>query len=177
MKVSIRLAKKSDLKVYTDLLQRTYQDAYTDESIGLTKDCFSQEVFSSPDSQKYLKSHLINNDKQKTWLTFISSKMVGAVTCIIKSRKEAELTGFYVSPGFQGKAIGKKLYALAIAFADGRDLVLDIYAHNTKVIDMYKKWGWKLDTTRGKKGYFFRHWPEWPRGLKAKCIYMRLPSR
>jgi len=39
---------------------------------------------------------------------------------------------------------------------------------------MYERWGWKLDTTRGEKGYFYRHWPEWPEGLQAKCQYMRL---
>lgn len=174
MEVLILLAKTSDLDDYTDLLQRTYEVAYTDESIGLTKNCFSKEIFSSTDTQKYLKSHLIINDKQKTWLAFINSKMIGAATCIIKSEKEAELTGFYVAPEYQGKGVGKKLYRLVIDFADGKDLVLDIYAHNTKTIEMHKKWEWKLDTTRGDKGYFFRHWPEWPKGLQAKCIYMRI---
>lgn len=103
--------------------------------------------------------------------------MVGAVTCIIKSGKEVELTGLYVAPEHQGKGLGRKLYHLAIDFAGGKDLVLDIYAHNKKTIDMYKRWGWKLDTTRGDKGYFFRHWPEWPEGLKAKCIYMHLSTK
>lgn len=174
MKISIRFAKKSDLRDYTDLLQRTYEAAYTDKSLGLTKDCFSKKIFASPDTQKYLKSHLIINDTQKTWLAFINSKMIGGATCIIKGKNEAELTGFYVALKYQGKGIGKKLYRLASKFADGRDLILDIYTHNKKTIKMYKKWGWKLDTTRGDKGFFFRYWPEWPKGLKAKCMYMRL---
>ena len=70
MKIKIRLAGESDLKKYTDLLQRTYQNAYTDEGLGLTKELFSEKIFGSPDTQKYLKSNLVINDKQKTWLAF-----------------------------------------------------------------------------------------------------------
>lgn len=174
MRVKVRLSKLNDLSIYTDLLQKTYQDAYTNESIGLTKNCFSKEVFASKDTQDYLKSHLINSNKQKTWLAFIESKLVGAITCIIINKGEAELTGFYVDTKYQGKGIGKKLYKLALAFANRRDLVLDIYAHNKKTITMYKKWGWLIDRTKGKGGYFFRHWPEWPKGLQARAVYMRL---
>lgn len=174
MRVKTRLASSKYLSEYTQLLQRTYEDAYVDESLGLTKDCFSKEIFASPDTQKYLKSHLVINDKQKTWLAFIDSKLIGSITCIYKDRKEAELTGFYVALEHQGKGIGRRLYRNAIKFASGRDLVLDIYSHNKRTIDMYKKWGWKLDKTKGNRGYFFRHWPEWPAGLRAKCLYMRL---
>lgn len=173
MKISIRLAKNSDLNDYSDLLQKAYKAAYTDESIGLTKDCFSKKIFASPDIQKYLKSHLIINNRQKTWFAFINSQMIGAITCISKSKKEVELTGFYVALKYQDRGIGKKLYRLVVDFANRKDLVLDIYAHNTKTIEMYKRWGWKLDSTRGNKGYFFRHWPEWSKGLQAKCMYMR----
>ena len=176
MRITIRLATRGDLKEYTNLLQATYEDAYTDESLGLTKECFSKEVFATDNTQKYLKSHLVNTNKQKTWLAFIRSKMIGAVTCIIKNKNEAELTGFYVAPEYQGKGIGKKLYRLAMEFADGRSLVLDIYTHSTKTIEMYKKWGWKLNTSRGDNGYFFRHWPEWPGELEAECMYMRLTN-
>jgi len=170
MRVSIRLSRKSDIRQYTKLLQRTYQDAYTSEKLGLTKDCFSMKVFSTPDTQKYLKSSLIINKKQKTWLAFIGKKLVGSIT-MTESGKEFELRGFYVSPQHQGKGIGKQLWILAKDFAKRKDIILDIYAHNKRTISMYKKWGFVIDR---KKGVFYRHWPEWPEGLKAKCIYMRL---
>ena len=171
--MKIRLATLNDLEQYTNLLQTTYEAAYTDNSIGLTADCFSKEIFASKDTQQYLKSHLKNDKKQKTWLTEKNKYLVGSITVILKNEKEAELTGYYVHPNYQGRGIGKKLYEKALQFAGNRDLVLDIYAHNTSTIKMYKKWGWKLDTTRGGNGYFYRHWPEWPDGVQAKCIYMR----
>jgi hypothetical protein len=65
MKISIRLAQKSDLLQYTDLLQKTYQDAYADEAIGLKKEYFSKEVFNTPNTQEYLESNLRVDERQK----------------------------------------------------------------------------------------------------------------
>lgn len=174
--MKIRIASIEDIEQYTDLLQRTYQDAYTNEEIGLTADCFSKEIFYNEDTQRYLKSHLVDTDSQKTWLAFDAEILVGSVTCIIRNNNEAEITGLYVHPNFQRNGIGKKLYNVALAFSGSRDLVLDIYTHNVKTIEIYKRWGWKLDESRGDRGYFERHWPEWPEGLQAKCMYMRLKS-
>ena len=173
MKVSIRLAKKSDIKKYTGLLQKVYQTSYTDERLGLTKDCFSRKVFSTSRNQEYLKSNLVINSKQKTWLAFVRSKLLASIT-IIDRGKECELRGFYTSHEYQGHGIGKQLWKYAKNFAKDKDIVLDLYAHNRKTINLYKKWGFVIDK---KRGIFYRHWPEWPKGLKAKCLYMRLKTR
>ncbi|HEY4694615.1 MAG TPA: GNAT family N-acetyltransferase [Candidatus Nanoarchaeia archaeon] len=168
MNISIRLAKESDLKEYTNLLQRTYQESYTDPKIGLTKECFSKEIFNTKSSQDYLKSNLVVNEQQKAWLAFLDSKMIGSITVIDKG-EECQLRGFYVAPEYQGKGVGKQLWQRALDFASGKDIVLDLYAHNTKTIEMYKKWGFKIDE---EKGTFYRHWPEWSEEIKVKCLYM-----
>jgi ribosomal protein S18 acetylase RimI-like enzyme len=177
MNTHIRTSKPDDIEAYTDLLQLTYSQAYVLQDIGLDAACFSPEVFATEDTQKYLRSHLTETDMQKTWLAFSRDMLVGSVTCIIKNDHEAELMGFYVHPDYQGQGIGRKLYDLALTFSGNRDLMLDIFAHNTRSIKMYEKWGWKFDATRGDGGYFFRHWPEWPVGLQAKCMYMRLKRK
>jgi len=140
----------------------------------LTADCFSKAVFATKNTQQYLTSHLLNNDNQKTWVAEIESEIVGAITAININAYQAELTGFYVLPRFQGQGIGKKLYKKALAFAGNRNLILDIYTHNNKTIAMYQKWGWQIDESRGDTGFFSRHWPEWPPGLEAKSVYMKL---
>lgn len=173
--IDIRLARLEDLMAYTTLLQRTYTDAYVDERIGLTASCFSSRVFASADTQAYLSSHLACSDTRKSWLAFDGDRLVGAVTCTIRSDTEAELTGFYVDTGHQGKGIGRRLYNLALAFAGKRDVLLDVYAHDTKAIALYTRWGWKRDVTRGDHGLLWRHWPEWPEGVHAKSLYFRLP--
>jgi len=177
MNITIRTANSQDLTQYTDLLQTTYQQAYTNESLGLTADCFSKKIFASADTQKYLQSHLVNTGIQKTWLAFDGKKLVGSVTCVLRNDIEADLTGFYVRSNYQGQTLGKKLYHIALDFAGDRDVLLDIYTHNTKAVNMYQKWGWQLDDSRGEGGYFYRHWPEWPAGVQAKCMYMRLKGQ
>ncbi len=172
MDISIRPAKASDIKDYTDLLQRTYEASYVNEKLGLTKDCFSKEVFATKNSQDYLKGNLVVNDKQKTWLAFLGSKLIGSVT-IEDQGKECELRGFYVAVEHQGTGIGRKLWKKALAFAAGKNVGLNLYAHNQKSIEMYKKWEFQIDR---EKGEFYRHWPEWPEGLRAKCLYMRLEN-
>ena len=169
MKVQIRHARKTDLPEYTKLLQKTYKNSYTNEEMGLTKECFSEEVFKSLNNQKYLASNLLVNDKQKCWLAFVGSKLVGSIS-IIEWSKDYELRGFYVGTKEQGKGIGKKLWKLALSFVNGKDITCDIYAHNIKTIEIYKEWGFDVDAERGE---FYRHWPEWPEGVKARCIYMR----
>lgn len=173
MRVTIRAAKPSDIKEYTSLLQRTYESAYTNDSLGLTKECFSQEVFNTADTQKYLLSNLVNNSSRKAWLAFIESQMVGSVT-IKKKDNNYEITGFYVTFEYQGRGIGKQLWNKAFEFSSKGDILVDLYVHNKKSVAMYKKWGFVIDKTRGENGYFYRHWQEWPDNLKAKCMYMRL---
>ena len=169
MDLHIRLAQKSDLGEYTKLLQKTYQDSYVSEKIGLTKECFSEEIFKSPNIQKYLLSNLNVDSKQKCWLAFIDSELVGSIS-IIERIEDYELRGFYVATKYQNKGIGKKIFQLALNFAKNKDITCNVYAHNKKTIEIYKKWGFKIDTLRKE---FYRHWPEWPEGIKAKSIYMR----
>ncbi len=169
MDIMIRYSRRGDLMRYTDMLQETYTSAYVKPELGLTPICFSRDVFMSDDTQKYLVSNLLVNDTQKTWLAFAGKTLVGSIT-IVRREEDCEMRGFYVKPGFQGRGIGKKLWTLAETFAGNMDITCDIYAHNTKTIALYRRWGFVEDRERGD---FYRHWPEWPEGVRARSIYMR----
>ncbi|NCN45189.1 MAG: hypothetical protein COU63_03955 [Candidatus Pacebacteria bacterium CG10_big_fil_rev_8_21_14_0_10_36_11] len=171
MKITLRPAKNEDLAIYTNLLQESYQDSYVSPEIGLTPACFAKEIFQTEDTQKYLATNLVNNELQQTWLAFNQDNLlIGSIT-LEHQGNECELRGFYVKPGFQGQGMGKKLWQQILPFSRGKDIILNIYAHNLRTIDIYKNWGFKVDKT---KPAFFRHWPEWPDNVQAKCIYMRL---
>lgn len=172
MEIQFRLAEIQDLDAYTILLQQVYRDAYTNVGLGLTQACFSLDVFRTPNTQEYLLSNLRNSETQRTWLAVMNNTPVGAIT-ILDRGSECELRGFYVATNFQGQGIGKQLFMKAKQFSAGKSIILDIYAHNLKTIALYKKWGFVIDET---KTAFYRHWPEWPEGLQAKCIYMTLPG-
>jgi len=166
----VREGKISDLKQYTHFLQKIYEKTYTNKKIGLTRECFSVNVFNTENTQNYLKINLNNTDTQITLLTFIDEKMIGSIT-LQDIGLECELRGFYIASDYQGKGIGKMLFEKAKQFCIKKDIVLDIYTHNKKTINIYKKWGFVIDI---EKGSFYRHWDEWPEGIKAKSIYMRL---
>lgn len=171
MYITIRLAKTSNLPAYTSMHQEVYEHTYVFEAIGLTKDCFSKEVFLTPSTQEYLLSNLQQNTHQKCWLAFLGKELIGSIS-IVERENDCELRGFYVVTKQQGKGIGKKLWMKTLAFAKKKhkDITLDIYAHNMKTIALYKKWGFIVDESRGN---FFRHWPEWPEDVQAKSFYMR----
>lgn len=120
MNITIRLAKETDLAEYTKLLQKTYQDTYTNNILGLTKDLFSEEIFNTLDTQKYLATNLEINDKQKCWLAFDGSNLIGSIV-ITEDKNCYELRGLV-----------KKLWHLALNFSKNKNVILDIYAHNTK---------------------------------------------
>lgn len=177
MNYHIRLAKSSDLKQYTNLFQQTYESAYVNPKIGLTKECFSQQVFNTDNTQTYLKSKLINSLTQKTWLAFDDKQLIASATCKIIDENQAEFSGFYVLPDFQHQGIGKTLYQKVLKFSANRDLILGIYTHNTKTLEIYQKWGWQIDTNRGENGYVTGHWNEWPDGVTAKSVYLILKRK
>ena len=169
MNITIRQATNNDLPECTKLLQKIYQDTYSLDSVGLTKACFSEEIFNTKNTQAYLCSNLQHSDSRQCWLAFDGTTLIGSVS-IIERDSDYELRGFYVKKEYQHKGIGKQLWQRIREFAKQKDIVCDIYAHNIKTIDLYKKWGFQEDTVKGE---FYRHWPEWPEGLQAKCIYMR----
>ena len=169
MKVTFRLARKSDIRAYTDLLQRTYAATFLKPKIGLTKECFSKEVFATSHTQAYLKSNLKQSARQKTWLAISKGKPVGAVT-IEKKARVYDLRGFYVAPEHQGEGIGKHLWKLVKQFATDKPITLYTYAHNKQTIAVYKKWGFTIDKPSGS---IWSHWPEWPKDVRAKRTYMR----
>ncbi|HOR01775.1 MAG TPA: GNAT family N-acetyltransferase [Candidatus Woesebacteria bacterium] len=177
MNIKVRLANKKDLKDYTNLLQITYEFSYVNPEIGLTRECFSSQVFNTSDTQKYLKTKLINSPTQKTWLAFNDKKLIGSATCKIIDENKAEFSGYYVLPKYQHQGIGKMLYQKVLNFSNYRDLVLVIYAHNTKTIKIYKKWGWQIDTSRGDSGYIVGRWPEWPDNVFVKSVYLIFKQR
>ncbi len=170
MRVQLRLARKGDLPAYTDLLQRTYELAFPNPTIGLTKTCFSKEVFATDDTQAYLKSNLLQSVRQRTWLAIVKNKPVGAIT-LEKKGTEYEMRGFYVDPAQQGRGIGKLLWKRALPFAESKPIILDLYTHSRQAIDLYKRWGFIIDR---KKKRTWSHWPEWPKGVRARRLYMRL---
>lgn len=169
MNVELRLARPDDVIQYTAMMQATYTASYVNESIGLTPDQFSEQVFASDDTQRYIRSKLIQTSTHTTWVAVADARLIGAVTVEDKD-DECEMSGFYVLSAYQRRGIGKQLWQKVLEVAGDRAITLDTYVHNVNTIPIYEHWGFREDTSRP---HFYRHWPEWPEGLEAECLYMR----
>ena len=106
LEIKIRLARDSDLGAYTRLLQKSFQDTFSDDAIGLPKSFFSEEIFSSERIQGYFSSRIRGGKGKKTWLAFHGADLIGAMTAK-KVGREVEFEGFYVDAAFRGGGIGK----------------------------------------------------------------------
>lgn len=166
--IKIRLSKRSDLRKYSSLLQESIQKAYTDAKLGYTKNLFSDKVFSSEGMQDWMKSNLYPGPKKKTWLAFLKSRLVGAITVTDKGSRE-EFRAFYVATDLQSMGIGRRLFQRALEYSKGKDVLLVMYPHNLKTLKIYRRWGFKK---YGKSGY--HHWSAWPQSTKMKYWYMLL---
>ena len=168
--IRIRLSKKSDLRKYCSLLQESIEKAYTNPKVGYTKDLFSNKVFSSEGMQKWMKSNLYPKPKKKTWLAFLGPRMVGAITVADEGNKR-EFRALYVATDLQGRGIGKQLLGRALGVSKGKDIILTMYPHNLKTLEIYRKWGFR---NYGKPGY--HHWSAWPDYVKMKYMRMLLTN-
>ncbi len=171
LEIKIRLARDSDLGAYTRLLQKSFQDTFSDDAIGLPKSFFSEEIFSSERIQGYFSSRIRGGKGKKTWLAFHGADLIGAMTAK-KVGREVEFEGFYVDAAFRGGGIGKVLWQRAMDFAGKRNIILVTFSHNDKSNAVYRKLGF---VRYGEE--MAMHWSEWPEDASAKLFRMRLVQK
>lgn len=169
MEVNIRLAQESDFPAYLDFMQHTYQESFVDDELGLTKDMFASQYFHTSTALKFFTEMMQVSDTQKCWLAFIEEELVGSIT-MTEKENECVLGGFYVATKYQGRGIGKKLLNIALGYVNGKDITLGVYTHNTKTIELYRKWGFVIDRAKQiQEG----SWEGWPKDVTIKTVYMR----
>lgn len=166
-RLRIRTSRMSDMRLYSALVQRACQDAYSNARLGLPSELFSERVFASRSTKRWLASNL-GERHGRTWLAFIGKRLVGAIT-VREAKRVNELKGFYVSTDSQGTGVGGELFMKALRLSEGKDLKLLVYPHNSRTIAIYRRWGFRR---YGRSGY--QHWSAWPRRTRVGYILMRL---
>ena len=75
--------------------------------------------------------------------------VIGSIVLKVYKDNVAKITGFYISPDFQGKGVGKNLLSVAIQRAklSGQDgIYLETWDKMESATSLYKKLGWKKTT-------------------------------
>ncbi|OEK05398.1 GNAT family N-acetyltransferase [Roseivirga misakiensis] len=106
----------------------------------------------------YLKSSFtlekIQSQLQNPNTTFYFSRLDGEITGYLKlnlTNEDVEIERIYVKHEFQGRKIGKALYAKALGIAKERSakrLWLGVWQENKKAIDFYKRQGMEIFDVR-----------------------------
>lgn len=155
--ILIRSGDAEDFKPFVSVCQRSAQAAYASEKDDVSAKLFSEYHFFHESSLEYFHT-IAANDPHTRWLVAEDTKsheIVGGIS--LKRRGQAnEVYGYYVLPEYQGQGIGTALWQ-AMEKLDNLPLVIEVYSHVSKTIDLYRKLGFRAT---GKSRRI--HWDSWP---------------
>lgn len=128
---------------YCDFCQPIYEKAYAAPERGIPKELFSKTEFDDISTRDYFR-RLFRDDL--VWLALENGKIIGGVAASLTD--PVHMSAFYVDNNRQGGGVGSQLFAKVLAFAEERDIILDVMRHRTQSIDIYKHWGFVVDETK-----------------------------
>jgi len=160
---------------YRLFCQRAYEAAYTSPELGLTSDLFSIEVFSSPRITRYFRDLVRTTTDHGSWLALDGTRRILGGAVAHRYPEFCEMRSFYVAPERKGQGIGGALYRRVLSFAGVLPIQVDVVEHMQATIEMYERWGFVLDESKGVTTYPWEEWPESSR-LAYKGVYMVKPG-
>jgi ribosomal protein S18 acetylase RimI-like enzyme len=138
---------------FREFCRQVYQKSYPRPELGITKDLFSKEIFASPRIKSYFTYKCTPTAEQKCWLALDAEGVILGVVAAHRYNEYCEMQSFYVSPECQGQGIGHALYEKVLEFAGKLPIQVDVVEYMQTTIDMYKHWGFEVDTNKGKLKY------------------------
>jgi ribosomal protein S18 acetylase RimI-like enzyme len=148
--IEISIAKPEDNRGIQEVFYKTWLDTYPNEEVGITvedieykyKDRFTEEGL-----QKSLE-RMMNAPKDHFVFVAKDTDVVVGVCRAEATENGNRLLALYVLPEYQGKGIGKKLWAEAQKrFNSAKDTLVNVATYNANAIEFYKKLGFE-DTGR-----------------------------
>ena len=168
--ITLRQSQPADAPIVAAFCQPIYAAVYPNEKYGLEPEHFSPEIFQTPDTLAYFAKTLTNSDNQLSVIARDGNEIVGTIS-IERLDSHYEIHAFYVAINRQGQGIGRQLLAQALKFVtDNLPVRVEVAETNVRSLDMYKHLGFQFAPELGEK---FRHWPEWPEGIKNRYIYLQ----
>jgi len=148
--VEIVEAAPEDVRGMQEVYQETWLDTYPDEEAGITREDiedFHKDILSEKRLAERAEQVAHPKEGHTILLAKEGSKVVG-VCYLITSGEQNRLRSLYVRPGYQGKGVGRKLWAEAKKRLDpGKETMVSVATYNKKAIDFYEKLGFR-DTGR-----------------------------
>ena len=142
--IQIRDAAPQDVRGINNVVYQAWLVTYPNEEYGITREDIEddyKDVFTEESITKREESMRNIPENQKRLVAVYEGKIVG-VSTTVRNEDNNQLRTIYILPEFQGKGIGKMLYAEAIKFCDkNKKLIVQVATYTTDAIEFYKKLG------------------------------------
>ncbi len=142
--IQVRNAVPQDVRGINNVLYQAWLVTYPNEEYGITREDIEddyKDVFTEESIKKREENMRNIPEKQKRLVAVYEDKIVGVLT-MVRNEDNNQLRTIYILPEFQGKGIGKMLYAEAIKFCDkNKKLIVQVATYNTNTIEFYEKLG------------------------------------
>ena len=173
-KIEIAPATAEEVRGVAEVFYKTWLATYPNEEVGITTDDIEdkfKDSFTEEDLKKRAEK-IKNTNDGKMLLAKEGDRVVGLVRLTFHPDKN-QLQAIYVLPEYQGRGVGKMLWAAAQKLFDPtKDTIVQVATYNMPAIEFYKKLGfvdtgkrWSDEKFRMKSGAVI---PEMEMILKAK---------
>ena len=148
--IKVSIAKPNESEDITEVIYKTWLVTYPNEEYGITVDDIEyrfKDKFTPKNAEKR-REKIINPSKGETLLVVKNkNKVIGMCRVVIKDDRN-QLLAIYILPEYQGRGIGKKLWAEAQKYFDpAKDIYVELAVYNKNALEFYKKLGF-ADTGR-----------------------------
>ena len=96
---------------YREFCRKAYMATYIRPELGITKDLFTKEIFSSPRIIKLFQGYCNRTENHKSWLVVDSNNELLGVVAADLYPDYCDMKAFYVKPELKGHGIGHALYS------------------------------------------------------------------
>lgn len=141
--MKIHKVKAEDLLAIGHIQRETWIKTYEAPGHGVTKKLLADYTkdWDTPKNTEFLLN-LLQQPHQKWLAAEIDKKVVGHLRFLEKGGV-GEIDMFYILPEFQGRGIGRKLFATATQDFAG-EIIVDVVDYNQKAQHFYQKLGFLL---------------------------------
>ncbi len=144
--ITISKSKPEDAGGIIDLLYKTWLATYPNKEHGITTEDIEESYSDARSAERIskLEDRIRNIPPNELRLTAKSGEKIVGVARMIKHEDNNQLQMMYVLPEFQGKGIGKMLFAKSFEFVDGhKNTIVQVVTYNTQAIKFYEKLGFE----------------------------------
>ena len=144
MEIIIRDATTEDVRAIREVYYKTWLATYPNEAHGILMSDIEDKYKNSftPESIKRGEEAILNLTSDERILVASADGIIVGTSKLKKGAERNEMHTIYILPEFQGKGLGRALFAESLAWFDkNKDIQIDTAVYNYQAIKFYEGLG------------------------------------